>query len=433
METSPPTTAMLDYLAREKHDILAHCTLCGKCVEVCPMPQYDSTIAETDAVQVVTEVIELLRTGKVSAAGKAWALSCSNSGRCIPACPEGVNPRKMLALARLELRRQQGGAHPRAARQAAQDDFRAMGDAIRLLLSVQLRPEDIQRLLPGAMHQRQRQADVVFYFGCNILRTPEIALTVLDVLERLGVDYEVLGGTSSCCGITFMRAGEADIAHAQAAQTMHNMASFTPQEVLTWCPSCNVHMQDFVLDVAPPAFPMRHVTAYLAERLPEVQRHFTQPVHKRIALHEHHGVDGVVEDVRRLLHAIPGLELVSIPQLHDHGHQCAGFRNAPTAKANVHRVVLEQAAAAGVDVLVDIYHSCHRELVVAEQDYPFMVQNFMSLIGEAMGITRQDLYKRLMLYQDMERVLAETAPYILANDVDTELVQITLPKELWGR
>ena len=47
------TTAMLDYLAREKHDILAHCTLCGKCVEVCPMPQYDSTIAETDAVQVV--------------------------------------------------------------------------------------------------------------------------------------------------------------------------------------------------------------------------------------------------------------------------------------------------------------------------------------------------------------------------------------------
>ncbi len=126
------------------------------------MPQYDSTIADTDAVQVVTEVIELLRTGKVSAAGKAWALSCSNSGRCIPACPEGVNPRKMLALARLELRRQQGGANPRAARQAAQDDFRAMGDAIRLLLSVQLRPEDIQRLLPGAMHQRQRQADVVF-------------------------------------------------------------------------------------------------------------------------------------------------------------------------------------------------------------------------------------------------------------------------------
>jgi hypothetical protein len=38
-----------------------------------------------------------------------------------------------------------------------------------------------------------------------------------------------------------------------------------------------------------------------------------------------------------------------------------------------------------------------------------------------------------MLYQDIERVLAETAPYIQANNVDTELIQLTLPKELWGR
>ena len=273
---------------------------------------------------------------------------------------------------------------------------------------------------------------MVFYFGCNILRTPEIALTVLDVLERLGVDYEVLGSTGNCCGITFMRAGEADIAQAQAAQTMHNMAAFTPQEVLTWCPSCNVHMHDFVLDVVPPAFPMRHVTAYLVDRLADMQQLFTQPVRKRVALHEHHGVDGVVEDVRRLLQAIPGLELVSIPQLHDHGHQCAGFRNAPIAKQNVHRTVLEHAAAAGVDVLAGIYHSCHRELAAAEQDYPFAVQNFISLVGEAMGITREDLYKRLLIYRDIERVLAEAAPYIQANNVDPALIQLTLPKELWG-
>jgi Fe-S oxidoreductase len=338
----------------------------------------------------------------------------------------------MLALARLALRRQQAAASPQAARQGAQDDFRAMGDAIRLLLGVQLPPEEIQRLLPGALHQRQRPAEVVFYFGCNILRTPEIALAVLDVLERLGVDYEVLGGTGNCCGITFMRAGEATTAHAQATQTMHNMAAFTPRQVLSWCPSCNVHMQDFVLDLAPAAFPMRHVTAYLVERLSDLQRLFTHSLRKRVAVHEHHGVDGVVADVRRLLQAIPGLELVSIPQLHDHGHQCAGFRHAPAAKTNVHRVVLEQAAAAGVHVLVDIYHSCHRELVAAEQDYPFAIQNFMTLIGEAMGSTRQDLYKRMLLYHDLERVLAEAAPYMQANHLDTELVQLTLPKELWG-
>jgi Fe-S oxidoreductase len=426
------TAAFLDYLAREKQDILDHCTQCGACVEVCPMPQYTPSVAQADPTLVVRKVLALLRTGEASPEAKAWAMSCSNSGRCIPACPEGVNPRKMLALARLELRRQHIASEPQAAQQAARQDFKALGEALKLLLSVQLRPEDIQRLLPGAISERQRPAEVVFYFGCNILRTPEIALTVLDVLDRLQVDYEVLGGTGNCCGITFMRAGEPAIAHAQAAQTLTNMAAFTPQEVLTWCPSCNVHMSDFVLEPEVPEFPMRHVTGYLAERLPALQQHFVQPVYKRVALHEHHGVDGVVDDVRRLLQAIPGLELVTIPQLYDHAHQCTGLRTTPAAKANVHRVVLEQAAAAGVDVLADIYHSCHRELVASEANYPFAIQNFMSLVGEAMGITRQDVYKRLVLYRDIERVLAEAAPYMAANDVDAGLVQLALPKELWS-
>jgi hypothetical protein len=94
--------------------------------------------------------------------------------------------------------------------------------------------------------------------------------------------------------------------------------------------------------------------------------------------------------------------------------------------------VLDQAAAASVDVLAAIYHSCHRELVAAERDYPFAIQNFISLVGEAMGITRQDLYKRMVLYRDMERVLTEAAPYIAANNMDTGLVQLALPKEIWS-
>ena len=58
------TAAFLDYLEREKQDILEHCTQCGKCVEVCPMPQYAPVIAQADPQLVVGQVLELLRTGK---------------------------------------------------------------------------------------------------------------------------------------------------------------------------------------------------------------------------------------------------------------------------------------------------------------------------------------------------------------------------------
>jgi Fe-S oxidoreductase len=425
------TEAFMDYLEQEKQDILENCTRCGKCVEVCPMTAY-TEVRDADPVHVVSQVIKLLATGEPSPEAAAWIKSCAKSGPCIPACPEGVNPRKMLSLANLELKRHSASPDPLAARRAAQDNFKALRDAIQLMLNVQLMPEDIQRLLPGSIHQRQRPADVVFYFGCNILRTPDIALTVLDVLDRLDVDYEVLGGTGNCCGITFMRAGEADIAHAQASQTLHNMAAFQPQEILSWCASCNVHMHDFVPASEQPESPMRHVTSYLAERIDKLQTLFVHPVHKRVALHEHDGVDGVVADVRRLLQAIPGLEWVPIAQLHDQGHMCSGLATTPAAKDNVHRVVLEQAAAAGVDVLADIYHACHRELAAAEADYPFTIQNFISLIGEAMGTTRADVYKRMMIYRDLEQIMADAAPYLQANQANSDLVQLTLPTVLWG-
>ena len=42
-----------------------------------------------------------------------------------------------------------------------------------------------------------------------------------------------------------------------------------------------------------------------------------------------------------------------------------------------------------------------------------------------MGTTRQGLYKRMMIYRDLERLLAESAPYIQANGADTGLIQLT--------
>ena len=425
------SNAFLEYLEREKQEILANCTHCGKCVEVCPMTQY--TEVQTQAPEAVARAVtELLDTGEPNAAARAWVSSCSNSGHCIPACPEGVNPRKMLALARLELRRHEAMGETAPMRQAGRARFKGLHDAIRLLLSVQLTPQEVDRLLPKRAQQRRRPAEVVFYFGCNILKTPDIALNVLDVLDRLGVDYEVAGGTANCCGINFMRTGDAATSYAQASQTLQNMRAFEPQEILSWCASCNVHMHDFVPAEEYQRTPMRHLTAYLVERLDDLKRLFTHPVRKRVALHEHDGLDGVVADVRRLLGAVPGLELVSIPQLHDQGHMCTGLAATPAAKDNVHRVVLTQAAEAGVDVLADIYHACHRELVAAEVDYPFAIQNFMSLIGEAMGMSRADLYKRMVLYRDLEQIMREAEPYLAAHGADPALVQLQLPGALWG-
>ena len=81
----------------------------------------------------------------------------------------------------------------------------------------------------------------------------------------------------------------------------------------------------------------------------------------------------------------------------------------------MHREQLQAAADAGVTTLAGIYHACHRELCSHERDWPFEVVNFLELVGESMGLTRPDLFKRLKLMQDVDAVLADAAPMIATH------------------
>ena len=60
----------------------------------------------------------------------------------------------------------------------------------------------------GLQPPREKAPDVVFYTGCNVLKTPHIALLCLDIFDLLGVDYEVMGGVGQCCGVYQYRAGD---------------------------------------------------------------------------------------------------------------------------------------------------------------------------------------------------------------------------------
>ncbi len=65
---------------------------------------------------------------------------------------------------------------------------------------LQLSPETLARLgqrAPGAPAKTDTSAqqeppaapDFVFYTGCNVLKTPHIALLALDIMDGLGVRY----------------------------------------------------------------------------------------------------------------------------------------------------------------------------------------------------------------------------------------------------
>jgi ferredoxin len=102
---APPARAQLahgvrDYLERERARILSACTTCGKCFEACPMPEY---IDKRDATpqRVTAGVLQLLREGATDPVALAWIGACVRTGECVKACPENVNPKLMMRLAKM--------------------------------------------------------------------------------------------------------------------------------------------------------------------------------------------------------------------------------------------------------------------------------------------------------------------------------------------
>ena len=189
------------------------CTRCGKCVEVCPVTEPGGLNAEElkNPAAVIGGVVDIVRTGHGNDAARKWASACILSGECIKACDYGVNPRFLLHMARVKMARLAG---PAVQRKNGVDGFRKVAREVTQLSRIQLDDALLERLgqggkrVDGTQERGQEPPDFVFYTGCNVLKTPHIALLALDIMDALGITYEVMGGPTHCCGIVQMRAGD---------------------------------------------------------------------------------------------------------------------------------------------------------------------------------------------------------------------------------
>ena len=402
--------------------VLERCVSCGACAEICPMPG-PAGIDASKPVKLTDGILTILRGGEDAEAAR-WASVCSGSGHCIPQCQHGVDPRFMLAMARLEMATRKPVD---AKRKQGFTAFGAMTKGVRVLSQLQLPPEVLARFRPE--HEPDQPPEVVFYTGCNLMKTPHIALLCLDILDALKVPYRVMGGPSSCCGVLQFRAGDLITSGRIAYRTIDRLKEAAPR-ALSWCPTCQIQLGETVgpAKSADP-FDMKPILLYLAERLDDLRPLMIHPVNKRVGLHEHPGLAGVPAAAQAILRAIPGLDFVDLrqPPL---GYQCNTLSAVPEFKRDSHRQQLEAAEAAGVTTLAGIYHACHRELCSHERDWPFEVVNFLELLGESMGLCRPDLFKRLKMMQDVDAILAETAGMIETNHLDLEEARGIIANEL---
>ena len=85
------------------------------------------------------------------------------------------------------------------------------------------------------------------------------------------------------------------------------------------------------------------------------------------------------------------------------------------------------AGPAAVDRLSD-----HRELCAHERDWPFRIINILEVIGESMGLHRQDRYKQLKIMQDADQIVAECSDLIAKHSLDAGNARNIVAKAMLG-
>ncbi|HZT49173.1 MAG TPA: (Fe-S)-binding protein [Hyphomicrobiaceae bacterium] len=415
--------------------MLDACTQCGKCVEACPSVA-PAGIASAAPRDVIAGVLEVVRTGDGPEASRTWAAKCTQSGACIPACDYGVNPRFLLTMARLAMARA-AKALPERRREGVQR-YRGTSQDVAVLSRLQLDARVLERLGQGsaAIAAPAEPPDFVFYTGCNVLKTPHIALLALDIMDRLGVSYQVMGGPSHCCGIQQLRTGDTEMSGRMGSASIDKLSRAKSGQVLSWCPSCHVQFTETTLPAlerqrgARP-FEMTPFLRFLHARLDALRPHLRERVELRVAVHKHPGIAGVMEAAAELLRAVPGVTLVDLgqPAL---GLQSVYLAALPQCRRELELRELEAARDAGLDALVTVYHSDHRSLCAHERDWPFRIVNLLEIVGGSMGLQQHDRYKELKLLQDADLIVAECRDLIAQHALDAALAREVVAKAMLG-
>jgi heterodisulfide reductase subunit D len=262
--------------------------------------------------------------------------------------------------------------------------------------------------------------EIVLYLGCNVLRTSHMVRTITAIFDRLGLDYVAVGGPTYCCGIQHHKNGDEAAADGMSHRTLELFGRYRPKEIVMWCPSC-IYFYDEVQQLQLPV-PSRHATEFLVDQLPKLT--FSREVRARVALHYHaqseprrrEGLAG-----RRLLEAVPGLSYVGVEPEPRFGRLCTADVQRQLGLDVWNRLVLDEidrARAAGADTLATIYHGCQRLVCGFEAERPITIEHYLSVFARGLGIEFEDKYKTYRLWQDPERILAETTPCQQANNVN---------------
>lgn len=218
-------------------------------------------------------------------------------------------------------------------------------------------PEGVQNVLTGIerngnpwkLPQRERAAwaegldvptlaevetvDVLYWVGCAPsydARSRKTARAMVQLMQRAGVSFAILGEEETCTGDPARRMGEEFLYQTQAQTNIETMNQYKFKQVVTTCAHCFNTIKNEYPQFGGGAgkdYEVVHHTQFLAGLVKAGKLKPSERVDERVAYHDPCYVgryNDIYDDPREALAAIPGVELVEVPERNRGKAMCCG-------------------------------------------------------------------------------------------------------------
>src|SRR4030043_899681 len=215
---------------------------------------------------------------------------------------------------------------------------------------------------------QKKKAKVVYFVGCvasYFPMTKRIPQSFVQILERAGVDFSILGGEEWCCGFPLIAAGMKEKAKAFSQHNLEKVKEKGAERIVFACPSCyHTWMEECDREIE-----IFHSTQFIKKLIDEGRLTFKE-IKKKVTYHDPCDLgraSGIYEPPREILRSVPGVELVEMNGNRDQCMCCGGGGDLemvnPDLSSALAQAKIEEIKATGADMVITACQQCIRTIV----------------------------------------------------------------------